>query len=149
MSTSYWDGTTEILLARGISHFDVCSSLPGKRIMVRQRRTKIFSLLLSIGAALGAPAAWCAYTANCLSTVRWVKIYNSDTIFFALEQPPTTQCPEQSFVLSPALTEQQRSRYYAMLIAAKVGGNQVAVGYDDQSADCYRDRPIAHALNLL
>lgn len=55
---------------------------------------------------LGIPhASWSAYTSNHESTISWIKLYNSDTIYFALVGQPSTPCAENYFVLSPSLTD--------------------------------------------
>lgn len=88
-----------------------------------------------------------AYTGNYSAKVSWIKIYNSDTIYFALESMPgDNQCPESSFVLSPSLTEKQRDRYYSMLLAARASGATVSVGYDKDNPDCVGGRSVIHAL---
>lgn len=93
-------------------------------------------------------SAWSDYTANHMSTVQWVKIYNNDTIYFALHAHPTTACTVGYFVLSPGLNSEQRQRYYAALLTAKSTGQLVNVGYGEQAADCYNNRAIVYALSL-
>lgn len=98
-------------------------------------------------ALMSAPCLAGSYTANHPSTVTWVKIYNNDTIYFGLESMPTDhQCTGNFFALSPALTDKQRDRYYAMLLTAKLSGVSVTVGYDNAGPDCFNTRPVAHAL---
>ena len=98
----------------------------------------LFCVSLSCGAG---------YTANHTSKVSWVKIYNSNTIYFRLESMPTDhQCANDYFVLTPSLTENQIDRYYSMLLAAKTSQSTVSVGYDKNSPDCYSNRPVAQAL---
>lgn len=106
----------------------------------------IYTAVLLLG--LNASQVWAAYTANHASTVRWVKIYNSDTIYFRLDDQPATQCPDQFFALSPTLTEKQRDRYYVMLLTARSTGAEVVVGYDGFAADCLNGRPLVHALEI-
>lgn len=90
-----------------------------------------------------------AYTANHSSTVSWVKIYNSDVIYFGLASMPLDhQCEGTFFALSPGLTEKQRDRYYSMLLTAKTTNSTVSVGYDKVTPDCFSTRPIAHALSF-
>lgn len=97
---------------------------------------------------LWSHAAWPSYTNNQLSTVAWVKVYNSDVIYFQLTTQPTTACALTYFVLSPGLTADQRQRYYALLLTAKATGQQVSVGYGVQAVDCYDDKPLVYALSL-
>ncbi len=90
-----------------------------------------------------------AYTGNHNSTVSWLKIYNSDTIYFKLSSMPTDhQCSSNFFILSPNLTEKQRDRYYSMLMTARVSGKTVSVGYDKNNPACVSNRPIVYALSL-
>ncbi len=101
-------------------------------------------LLLFVSISLPCLAA---YTGNHSSKVSWVAIYNSDTIYFGLESMPVDhQCPVNYFVISPALTEKQRDRYYSMLLAARASSATVALGYDKDNPDCVDDRPVVHTL---
>lgn len=91
-------------------------------------------------------SAFAAYTANHKSTIKWVKIYNSDIIYFQLDDQPTTDCSYSYFVLNNKLTENQRNRYYTTLLAARASGQEISVGYDRQQADCLYDTPIVYAV---
>ena len=93
-------------------------------------------------------SAWSDCTANHMSTVKWIKVYNNDTIYFQLNAQPTTACAVGYFVLSPSLTSEQRQRYYALLLTAKATGQLVNVGYGEQAVDCYSDRAIVYAVSL-
>jgi len=107
----------------------------------------ILSLLVST--FLFASNCMADYTANHISNITWVKIYNSDVIYYGLETMPTDhQCSGTFFVLSPTLTEKQRDRYYSMLLTAKTTKAQINVGYDKVTADCYATRPVTHAISL-
>jgi len=86
------------------------------------------------------------YSANHTSTVKWVKIYNTDVIYFQLNIQPTTACAQPYFMLSTTLTSEQRNRYYAMLLAANATGDVVRVGYGTEPGDCHNDRAIVYAL---
>ena len=98
---------------------------------------------------LGAITIPCfaADTGSYNSKITWVKIHNSDTIYFKLESMPGDhQCSTNHFILLPALTENQRDRYYSMLLAARASAANVTVNYDKNNADCVFNRPVAHAL---
>lgn len=99
--------------------------------------------------ALISLPCFAAYTGNHKSTVSWLKIYNSDTIYFKLAtMPGDHQCTNDYFILSPNLTKKQRDRYYSMLLAARASNSQVSVGYDKDNPDCILNRPVVHALSL-
>ena len=105
------------------------------------KKILIFNLLLVPWTCFGA------YTANHTSTVSWVKIYNNNVIYFGLASMPSDhQCSDNFFVLAPSLTEEQRNRYFSMLIAAKASKATVSVGYDKDAPDCVANRPVVHAL---
>lgn len=104
-------------------------------------------IYLTILFALLSSPCFAAYTGNYDAKVSWIKIYNDDTIYFALESMPSDhQCTDNFFVLSPTLTEKQRDRYYSMLLAARASGAVVSVGYDKVNPDCIYGRPVVHAL---
>lgn len=103
------------------------------------------SLLILI--AFASLPCFASYTGNHSSTVSWIKIYNSETIYFKLASMPADhQCGNDYFILSTSITETQRDRYYSMLLAAKASGDVVTVGYDKNNPDCLNDRPLVHAL---
>lgn len=90
-----------------------------------------------------------SYTANYISKVAWVKIYNNDVIYFGLELMPTDHlCSGTFFALSPTITEKQRDRYYAMLLAARTSKLPITVGYDNRNPDCFSTRPIVYSINF-
>lgn len=97
-------------------------------------------------ACLFSIKAIAGYTGNIESKVLWVKIYNNDKIYFRLKNQPSNICGYGFFVLSPSLTEDQRNRYFSMLMAAKAQGTPVTVGYDSKSTDCYSNARLVYAL---
>lgn len=102
---------------------------------------------LTILFALLSSPCFAAYTGNFHAKVSCIKIYNDDTIYFALESMPSDhQCTNNYFTLSPTLTGKQRDRYYSMLLAARASGAVVSVGYDKVNPDCIDGRPVVHAL---
>jgi hypothetical protein len=105
-------------------------------------------IVVAVLTQLWSHAVWSGYTANVGSTVKWVKIYNSDTIYFELHTHPTTACTIDNFVLNPSLTSEQRQRYYALLLTARATGQPVSVGYGEQPVDCYNDRALVYAMSL-
>lgn len=109
-----------------------------------------FLILASVAVTtqLWTNAVWSGYTANVVSTVKWVKIYNSDVIYFELHTHPPIACTIDNFVLTPGLTSEQRQRYYALLLTARATGQPVSVGYGDQAGDCYNDRALVYAMSL-
>lgn len=89
-----------------------------------------------------------SYTANHTSKVSWVKIYNTDVIYFALDSMPDDhQCDGNFFILSKELTEKQLDRYYAMLLAARSSRGVITVGYDKTEPDCANGRPKTHSIS--
>jgi len=88
------------------------------------------------------------YTGNVGATVEWVKIYNSNTIYFGIVSPVTSLCTVNYFALDSSLSTEIRDRYYSMLLAAKVSKTTVVIGYDSKNADCVGNAIKVHALNL-
>ena len=90
------------------------------------------------------------YTANTGGKVAWLKIYNSNVIYFSLDTMPTDhQCANNYFALDPNLTERQSDRYYSLLLAARTSGATVSVGYDYQNASCvYGGTPVIYAVSM-
>ncbi|MCH2160091.1 MAG: hypothetical protein MK096_15080 [Oleiphilaceae bacterium] len=107
------------------------------------RRCVIFcALFFSSGFLLAA------YTANTTGAVSWVKIYNTDTIYFQLQSMPSDhQCSTNYFVLASSITSDQRDRYFSMLLAAKMSGAKVSVGYD-KNGTCQNNSPLVYALSI-
>lgn len=108
---------------------------------------KLIKLVAAL-ALYSASNVYAAYTGNVTSAVDWVKIYNNDTVYFKLADQPATQCGKDYFTLSSSLNDDQRNRYYSMLLAAKAAGIKLTVGYDSNAADCYQDRPLVHAISV-
>ncbi len=104
-----------------------------------------FVYLMSFGVSSHA-----AYTANITSTILWIKIYNNDVIYFEVANQPTTQCVTKNFVIDPTKTSaSQINRYYSMLLTAKSSKTQIAIGYDGTGVDCFNDRSVIYAIELL
>lgn len=103
---------------------------------------------IAIAWVLVSGAANAGYTANTKSTIEFLKIYNSDIVYFRLQTMPQTGCRVNYFVLSPNLTEAQRNRQFTTLLTAKIAGAKVEIGYDGNAPDCYNDRALVHAVSL-
>jgi len=87
------------------------------------------------------------YTGNHSSRISSVKIYNNNVIYFQLENMPTDhKCQYNYFTLASNLTEEQRERYFSMLLAARASQATVSVGYDKNNPACETNRPLVHAL---
>ncbi|MES1189997.1 MAG: hypothetical protein ABUS47_02835 [Steroidobacter sp.] len=105
--------------------------------------------VIAILSAIVVSPCFAAYTGNYSGKVSWVHIYDSDTIYFALESMPTDhQCPNNYFTLPSSLTESQINRYYSMLLAARTSGAVVSVGYDKVNPSCVNGSPMVYALGM-
>jgi hypothetical protein len=102
-----------------------------------QRKMKWMVPIL-LGTFLGAPAAWGAWTHSITGTVVEVRFFTADqqagqTVVFSLSSMPTTGCANNNwFAMSTAyMTDPQiYKNFIAMLLAAKLSGQVVSVGYD-------------------
>jgi len=93
--------------------------------------------------------ALAAYTGNVNGTVTWVKIYNSDNIYFGFSNMPTDHgCTDNFFAINPSLDPELKKRYYSMLLTAKSTKSNVEVGYDKKSASCTNGRPMVESMSL-
>jgi len=89
------------------------------------------------------------YSLNISGTVNWVKIYNSEVIYFELSNQPA-HCANRFFAISSTqqTSEKQRDRYYAMLLAARAAQTTVSVGYGTDAGDCVDGGVLVHALTF-
>lgn len=102
-----------------------------------KREFKFVSAIL-LSSLFSAPAAWAAWTHSIVGTVVEVRFFTPDqspgqTVVFSLSSMPTTGCSNNNwFAMSTAnITDPQVFKnFIAMLLAAKISGQQVAVGYD-------------------
>lgn len=84
------------------------------------------------------PPTWAAWTHSITGTVVEVRFFTPDqapgqTVVFSLSSMPTTGCSNNNwFAMSTAnVTDPQVFKnFIAMLLAAKVSGQHVSVGYD-------------------
>ncbi len=91
-----------------------------------------------------------AYTGNINGTVTWVKIYNSDNIYFGFSNMPTDHgCTDNFFAITPNLDSELKKRYYSMLLTAKSTKSNIEVGYDKKSPNCTKGRPIVESMALI
>lgn len=108
-------------------------------------------LFILVGLLLLTTQAFADYNANATGQIKWVKIYNNDVIYFEItdQQPVHTQYNYFAVRGDSVISAEARSRYYAMLLTAKVSGKKVNVGYDNTAAGSYLGAVEVHAIELI
>jgi hypothetical protein len=100
------------------------------------KRIVLSALMLS--QVIASPTAFAVYNNNISGVVRFVAVYaDGDYIYFHLENQPTTHpvCNPIYFVISETVPENRRNQMFATLLAAKISGEPIHIGYDD-STEC-------------
>jgi hypothetical protein len=95
--------------------------------------------LIGIVCLMVAPSkSYAVYNANMQGLVDSVSLYtDGDYIYVRLVNQPTSHptCNPSLFVISQDIPENRRNQMFARLMAAKVAGEQINIGFDN-AADC-------------
>jgi hypothetical protein len=106
--------------------------------MGRSRRALMSAGMLVL-ASLAAPhAANAGFNANIAGVVTMVNIYMySDSIYLTLSNQPSSHpgCNPTYFVIPSTVTQNVRSQAFAALVAARLTGEPIHIGYDS-TGDC-------------
>jgi len=106
--------------------------------------------IIGVTLILSSLSALAAYTGNISGTVTWVKIYNSNNIYFGFSNMPTDHgCTDSFFAINPSLDPELKKQYYSMLLTAKSTSANIEVGYDKKSASCSNGRPMVESMALI
>lgn len=108
--------------------------------MIEAKRIGVLVLLL-----LASPA-FADYNANITGVVTQVVAYTeADYIYFRLANQPAShpQCNASYFAIADTVPESRRKQLFAQLLAAKLSGDPVNIGYD-ATGDCAHAYIRAH-----
>jgi hypothetical protein len=116
--------------------------------MTRSRFIKISVFLLLTFAF--ASSSHAVYNANISGSVAHLTVYtDGDYIYLVLHNQPTSHpgCNPSNFVIPDTIPQNRRNQLYAQLVAAKLTGETVSIGYDN-TGDCFHGYIRVHAVSI-